>query len=289
MDHILWIDDEIELLEAHIIMLEQKGYAVTRVTNGPDAIERVKSTRFDLVFLDEQMPGMNGLATLAEIKRLTPELQVVMVTKSEEEHIMDDAIGSQISDYLIKPVHPKQILSTCKRLLEKHRIRGERISKDYLQSFGQISAAFSQSPTWDEWIDIYQRLVKADREMEGDDGLRQVLVDQQKEANQKFGRYIDSVYPMWIKSVNQGLSNDRPPLSHEVFSKFVAPHIGNGSPVFFFVIDCMRYDQWLEMEGLLYPKFKIEKEFYYSILPTATPYSRNSIFSGLLPDELARR
>jgi len=289
MDHILWVDDEIELLEPHIMMLEQKGYHVTRVSNGRDAVDRVKSRRFDLVFLDEQMPGMNGLETLAEIKNLMPDLQVVMVTKSEAEHIMDEAIGSQISDYLIKPVHPKQILLTCKRLLEKQRIRGERISKDYLQSFGEISAAFSQSPNWEDWVDIYLRLVKADREMEGDDGLRQVLADQQREANREFGRFIEEVYPGWVDSVKQRSTSGRPTLSHEVISRFVIPQLGKGRPVFFFVIDCMRYDQWLEIEHLLYPKFKMDKEFYYSILPTATPYSRNAIFSGLLPDELARR
>jgi CheY-like chemotaxis protein len=286
---ILWVDDEIELLEPHIMMLEEKGYPVTRVTNGHDAIERVKKERYDLVFLDEQMPGMNGLATLEEIKQIVPDLEVVMVTKSEEEHIMDDAIGSQISDYLIKPVHPTQVFLTCKRLLEKQRIRGERVSKDYLQSFGQISAAFSQSPTWQDWLDIYLRLSKADREMEGDDGLRQVLGDQQREANQEFGRYIERVYPQWMEDWRRRVDTDRPILSPDVVPQFVLKHIGNGRPVFFFVIDCMRYDQWLEMERLLYPLFEIEKDFYSSILPTATPYSRNAIFSGLLPDELARR
>lgn len=287
--NILWVDDEIELLEPHILMLEGKGYDVTRVTNGPDAIDRVRNKRYDLVFLDEQMPGMNGLETLEEIKGLTPDLEVVMVTKSEEEHIMDDAIGGQISDYLIKPVHPKQVLLTCKRLLEKHRIRGERISKNYLQSFGEISAAMGQSIGWNDWIEIYERLVKSDREMEGDDGLRQVLSDQMREANQEFGRYIESVYPDWIDSARRRSNDDRPVLSHDIVSRYVIPRLGEGRPVFFFVIDCMRYDQWLEIERLLYPRFEMEKELYYSILPTATPYSRNSIFSGLLPDELVQR
>lgn len=287
--HILWIDDEIELLEPHILMLEDKGYQVTRVTNGRDAIERVQEERYDLIFLDEQMPGMNGLETLQRIKGLTPELQVVMVTKSEEEHIMDDAIGRQISDYLIKPVHPKQVLLTCKRLLEHKRIREETVSRDYLSSFGEISAATAHSPAFEDWVDVYLRLSATDRELPGDEGLRQVLHDQIRETNREFGRFIEEEYAGWIAAIGEMPGNRRPVLSPDIVPKFVAPEIGKGRPVFFFVIDCMRYDQWLEMERKLYPFFGIDKEFYLSILPTATPYSRNAIFSGLIPSELAAR
>lgn len=288
-DHILWVDDEIELLEPHIMMLEDKGYRVTRVTNGKDAIDKVSNSRFDLVFLDEQMPGMNGLETLERIKNQSPDLPVVMVTKSEEEEIMDDAIGHQISDYLIKPVHPKQVLLTCKRLLERGRIREQQASKDYLASFGEISQAMGGSLSWNEWVDIYLQLVKADFSLESDDGLRQVLSDQQRDANREFGRYIENNYEDWIAASGDKPGELRPVLSHDVVSQYVVPELGKGKPVFFFVVDCMRYDQWLEMERLLYPHFDMQREFYYSLLPTATPYSRNAIFSGLLPSELASR
>jgi len=287
--HILWIDDEIELLEPHILLLEDKGYQVTRVTNGRDAVDHVQTQRFDLIFLDEQMPGMNGIETLQRIKGLTPELLVVMVTKSEEEHIMDDAIGRQISDYLIKPVHPKQVLLTCKRLLERKRIREEAVSRDYLSSFGEISAVMAQTPTTADWTDIYLRLVAADRELAGDEGLRQVLDDQIRETNREFGRYVEEHYSDWVSRISELPGETRPALSPDVVPKWVAPEIGKGKPVFFFVIDCMRLDQWLEMERMLYPYFDMEKDYYFSILPTATPYSRNSVFSGLLPSELARR
>lgn len=287
--NILWIDDEIDLLEPHILMLEDKGYHVTRVTNGRDAIERVQAERYDLIFLDEQMPGMNGIETLRRIKGLTPELQVVMVTKSEEEHIMDDAIGRQISDYLIKPVHPKQVLLTCKRLLDTKRIREERVTQDYLSSFGEISTLTSRSPSPSDWIDIYLKLVATDRELDGDEGLRQVLSDQMRETNREFARWIEEEYEGWIERIGELPGTNRPILSPDIVPRFVAPEIGKGKPVFFFVVDCMRFDQWQELERLLYPFYTMEKDYHFSILPTATPYSRNSIFSGMLPASLASR
>ena len=188
---ILWADDEIDLLRPHILFLENKGYAVTSVTNGTDAVEKVKENRFDVVLLDEQMPGMGGLETLAEIKRVSPEVPVVMVTKSEEEHLMEEALGGQISDYLTKPVNPSQILLTCKRLLDRTRLRHEKVSHDYLQRFNQITMALMNPLSHQEWVDLYRELVHYDIELEGDEGARQILEDQYHEANRIFGRFIE--------------------------------------------------------------------------------------------------
>ena len=286
---ILWADDEIDLLRPHIILLESKGYDVTSVTNGSDAVEKVKDGRFEVVFLDEQMPGMGGLETLAEIKRAAPEVPVVMVTKSEEENLMEQALGGQISDYLTKPVNPSQILLTVKRLLEHTRLQGEKASQDYLQAFNQITMALMNPLEYDEWVDVYLDLVRYDVQLEGDEGARQILDDQFREANRAFGKFVEDEYRDWIARADDGPDEARPVLSHEVMPAYVLPHLREKKPVLFFLIDCMRHDQWLEFERLLYPLFDIEKDYYYSILPTATPYSRNAIFSGLLPRDLAKR
>lgn len=285
---ILWADDEIDLLRPHILFLKQKGYAVTSVTNGADAIERVRDDFFDVVLLDEQMPGLGGLETLTAIRRIAPEVPVVMVTKSEEEHLMEEALGGQISDYLTKPVNPSQILLTCKRLLERVRLRRERVSHDYLMRFSQITTALMEPLGHDQWVEIYRELVHYDVELEGDEGARQILEDQYHEANRTFGRFIEEEYEGWIRAVDQDVHANRPALSHEVIPKWVLPQVTGARPVIFFVIDCMRYDQWLEFEQLLYPLYTMEKNFHYSILPTATPYSRNAIFSGMLPRDIAR-
>jgi CheY-like chemotaxis protein len=289
MPRILWADDEIDLLRPHVLFLEGKGYDVTSVTNGADAVEHVRDARFDVVFLDEQMPGMGGLDALAEIKAVSPETPVVMITKSEEEHLMEDAIGGQIADYLIKPVNPKQILLTCKRLLEGGRLREEKTSQTYLSRFGELSMRIGSGLDADEWIEVYQQLVRYGVELEADDGARQILEDQYREANREFGRFIEEVYPGWIEDLRAGEKEGRPPLSPEVLSTWVLPRLDEGKPVVFMLIDCMRYDQWLEFERLLYPLFNLEKDWHYSLLPTATPYSRNAIFAGLLPGEIATR
>lgn len=286
---ILWVDDEIDLLRPHILFLESKGYDVASVSNGSDAVEKVRDERFDLVLLDEQMPGMGGLETLEEIKQFAPEVPVVMVTKSEEEHLMEEALGGQISDYLTKPVNPSQILLTIKRLLDRTRLRTEKVSQNYLQSFNQITMSLMNPLTHEEWVDIYQRLVRFDIELEGDEGARQILEDQYREANRAFGRFIEEHYVGWIEHVDEEPDEERPVLSHEVVGRYVVPELKKNKPIVLLVIDCMRYDQWLEFEKLLYNQFTIDKTFYYSILPTATPYSRNSIFSGLLPRDIAKR
>ncbi len=286
---ILWADDEIDLLKPHILFLESKGYTVTSVSNGADAVERVKQSRYDVVLLDEQMPGMGGLETLSNIKEIAPELPVVIVTKSEEEYLMEEALGQQISDFLTKPVNPSQILLTCKRILERTRLRSEKASQSYLQSFSQISASLMNPLTHQEWVELYLKLVNYDLSLEGDDGARQVLDDQYREANREFGRFVENNYRDWIASVSEPAGEHRPVLSHEVVSKFVLPQMGKGKPVIFLVIDCMRHDQWIQFEKLLYPLYGITKSYHYSILPTATPYSRNAIFSGLLPHDLERQ
>ena len=283
---ILWADDEIDLLRPHILFLETKGYEVVSVATGEDAVEQVRERPFDVVLLDEQMPGMGGLAAVSMIREIAPDLPVVMVTKSEEERLMEEALGGQIADYLTKPVNPSQVLLTIKRLLERARLRNEHVSQEYLQSFTRISQDLASPLDHEEWVDVYQRLVRYDLELDGDEGVRQVLEDQFREANREFSKYVEQEYAGWIAKVDDGDADDRPILSHEVVERSVLPHLKGNKPVVFFVIDCMRFDQWLEFETLLAPLFSVEKSFHYSILPTATPYSRNSIFSGLLPRDI---
>lgn len=282
--HILWADDEIDLLKPHRMFLEEKGYAVTGVTNGPDAIEEVKSGTYDLVLLDEMMPGQDGLSTLTELKEIAPGLPVIMITKNEEESLMEEAIGSKIADYLTKPVNPSQILLACKKNLEESKISGEQASRNYINEFNRISQLLMAGPDAEEWIDLHSRL--SQWEVEFDDhrdlGLNQTLRDQKKECNTEFGKYIEKHYLDWIHTS----SRERPPLSVDVVSRYVEPLLENEKKVVLVVIDCMRLDQWLTIEPMLYPYYRISKEHYYSILPTATPYSRNAIFSGLFPDEL---
>lgn len=283
---ILWADDEIDQLKAHIIFLQNKGFEITPVTNGEDAVSLIKSRPFDIVFLDEQMPGMDGLATLEQIQQLQPSLPVVMITKSEEESIMEDAIGNKISDYLIKPVNPNQILLTIKRILDKRRIQNEKAAQTYLKSFNQLSSKFSEETSWQGWIDIYKKLTHWELNLESsDEGLQQVLQDQFQQANQDFGKFIKLEYKGWLKSQDQ----EHPVLSPDLLEWKVFPQLKSGKTVVFFLIDCMRYDQWLLFQGMLNDYFTIKTDFYYSILPTATPFSRNAIFSGLYPLEIQRR
>lgn len=283
---ILWADDEIDQLKSHIIFLEGKGFDITPVTNGNDAISLIQQRPFDIVFLDEQMPGMDGLATLEQIQNLQPSLPVVMITKSEEESIMEDAIGNKISDYLIKPVNPNQILLTVKRILDKQRIQNEKAAQSYLKGFNELSAKFNVQTDWTEWIDVYRTLTHWELNLEsGDDALQQVLQDQFQQANQAFGRFIELEYKSWLKR-DEDL---HPTLSPDLLKRKVFPHMEKGETVLFFLIDCMRYDQWLLFQKALTDFYTIDTDFYYSILPTATPYSRNSIYSGLFPLEIQRR
>lgn len=285
---LLWIDDEIDLLRSHVLFLEEKGYDVETVSNGADAVDLVRDTGFDVVLLDEQMPGMDGLETLTAIKETRAELPVVLVTKSEEEDLMERALGSQISDYLTKPVNPSQILLTCKRLLERSQLRQETLSQEYLQTFNEISEALRQPLSHADWTDLYRTLVRYDLELTSDENARQIFQDQFEEANRTFGNFVEDHYPNWIEQADTPPDDTRPPLSHEVIPQFVLPELGD-RPVIFFVIDCLRFDQWRTFEEVLHDHYTIDTDFYYSLLPTATPYSRNAIFSGLLPADLVDR
>lgn len=281
---ILWVDDEIEHLKAHVQFLEAKGYDVRSATNGEDAIAMVGEQRFDVLLLDESMPGMGGLEALNEIKQIDPSLQVVMITKNEEERLMDDAIGMKIAAYLLKPVSPMQIYSACKSILESDRLQEGRFSSDYVKEFNNL-AAMIEAGSWDNWVQIHKKLCTWDLEFDRfrDSGLATTHEEQKQNANVQFGRFIESQYPEWLHSEN------RPPMSPDVFSRFVVPHMKAGEKVFFIVIDCVRLDQWLIIEDLLREEFEVQKDYYVGILPTATPYARNAIFAGLFPDEIAKQ
>jgi len=282
---ILWVDDEIELLRPHIIFLQGRGYQVTPVTNAEDALSLLKSGgAFDLVLLDEMLNGMDGLTALSAMKEVSPSLPVIMVTKSEEESLMEEAIGAKIDDYLTKPVNPSQILLVCKKILESRKIEGERLSRDYTAEFANISRALCQPLTWSDWIEIYVKLCEWEVELDQhpDLGLRQTLWDQKRQCNAEFARWVERNYQSWIHEGNG------PTLSVEVVARYLQPLLKAGEKVVFIVIDNLRLDQWMIIEPLLYPYFKSTRHHYYSILPTATPFARNAIFSGLFPAEIQR-
>jgi len=284
---ILWVDDEIDLLKSHVMLLQEKGYDVETAANGEDAVEKVKGEPFDLVFLDEMMPGMGGLRTLARIKEIVPALPVVMITKNEAESLMEEAIGGKISDYLTKPVNPSQVLLAVKKILEAKKIASQAVSRDYAQEFQQISGMLMNPMSPENWSDLYVKLTNWDLELDEHPelNLRQTLLDQKRESNVEFGKFIERNYPSWIA----GEPGTRPSLSVDILDRYVLPRLSDQRTVFFFVVDCLRLDQWLILERLLSPFFSMEKEYYYSILPTATPYSRNAIFSGLFPLDIEKR
>lgn len=283
--NILWVDDEIELLRSHIIFLTEKGYDVSTVTNGEDAIEEIKHNKFDLIFLDEMMPGMGGLQVLGHIKEIDQNIPIVMVTKNEEESVMNEAIGSKISDYLIKPVVPSQLLLVLKKILERKKISSEFVAKDYLNDFNQITQMLMNDPDYKSWIDIYLRLVNWQMELDlhPDIGLQQTLSEQLRDANKEFSKFIEKNYRRWINS-----EKEKPDLTTNIIEKYVLPQINKIGPTFLFVLDCLRYDQWLVIEKHLLEYFNIKRDFYFSILPTATPYSRNALFAGLFPSEIEK-
>lgn len=281
---ILWVDDEIDLLAAHMIFLRERGYKVLESTNGDDAIELVREGGVDLVLLDEMMPGRDGLSTLEGIKDISPHLPVVMVTKSEEERLMDEAIGKKIDDYLTKPVNLSQILSAIKKILDKQRLTEDTLTREFVTDFSKITQQISGPLTWKEWINIHVKLSEIDLELERfrDVGLKQSLHDLKKQSSAEFGRFIIRNYPQWIEN------NDGPPFSVDIVKKHVVPLLKENIQTFFIIIDCMRLDQWLMIEPLLSEYFNIKKDYYYSILPTATPFSRNAIFAGDYPDKVAK-
>lgn len=282
---ILWVDDEIDLLRPHVMFLENKGYSVKTLTNAEDAIDLIKKEEFDLILLDEMLHGMDGLTALSEIKEVNPGLPIIMVTKSEEESLMEEAIGSKIDDYLTKPVNPSQILLVCKKILDRSKIAGQIISRDYTTEFNQISARLMEPLDWRDWIDIHLKLSEWDVELDAhpDLGLKQILYDQKRECNSEFGRFVETNYHDWIHG-NQG-----PPLSTDVVQQFVLPHVKQGKNTVLMVIDALRLDQWFILEPLLRAYFKINRSYYYSILPTATPYARNAIFAGMFPGDIEEK
>jgi CheY-like chemotaxis protein len=281
---ILWVDDEIELLRPHMMFLEQRGYQVTGVTSGEEAVELSGRLRFDVVLLDEMMPGMGGLETLERIKVAKPSVPVIMITKSEEEELMDEAIGKRIEDYLTKPVNPSQIFMACKKIFETRRIQEERLVKDYVPEFNQIAGLSAAGLDWEGWAEVHSKLSEWDLRLDdvGDDSLKQSHMDQKKELNIEFCKYVERNYSECVHN------EERPVLSVDFVSNFVVPSISSGRRVYFIVIDCMRLDQWYCLEPLLQPYFDITRHLCFSILPTATPYSRNAIFSGMFPGDMAR-
>ena len=280
---ILWVDDEIEFLKPHIVFLNKKGYSVSTATNGDDAIIMVEQEMFDVVLLDEMMPGKDGLTTLVEMKAARPSLPVVMITKNEEESLMEEAIGSQIDDYLTKPVNPSQILLALKRIIEGKKLSEERRSRDYVKEFNEIDMKMIDDAGWEDWIDIHLKLSNWELELDNhpDQGLKQSLEGQRESSNTEFSRFVEGEYFRWVNS-----EQNRPPLSKDVISMSAAPHLKEGKKVVFIVVDCMRLDQWITLETLLRDFYSIQRDFHYSILPSATPYSRNSLFAGLYPSEI---
>src|SRR5690606_10135310 len=275
---ILWVDDEIDLLKPHIIFLEKKGYNVTTATNGQDAIELFSEQNFDVVFLDENMPGITGLETLAELKEKKSTTPIIMITKSEEEFIMDEAIGSKIADYLIKPVNPNQILLSLKKNLDHSRLISEKTTSNYQQEFRKIAMDMAMVNSYDAWIELYQRLIYWELQLEDieDVGMTEILESQKNEANVQFGKFIEKNYEDWFDK-----NADAPTLSHTLFKTKVVPELKDKQPTLFIVIDNLRYDQWKAFEPIVNNYYKKASESaFYSILPTATQYARNAIFSG---------
>jgi len=292
MAKLLWVDDEIEQLRPHLLFLEKKGYEVETVTNGIDAIDLCREQSFDLVLLDEQMPGISGLETLQRIKEINPALPVVMVTKSEEEHIMEQAIGQKIADYLIKPVNPNQILLTLKKNIHRREIETEVTQNQYQQQFRQIAMQIMDCQTWLDWTEVYRKLVHWELELSATDSkMTDMLSMQKEEANRGFAKYIRKHYLDWMAEIGTAQAKHdgdaRPMLSPEVFKKKVFPLIDGGEKVFLVVLDNFRYDQWRMLAGDLGSSFDIGEDLYCSILPTATQYARNAIFSGLMPNKIA--
>ena len=279
---LLWADDEIELLHGHIIFLKSKGYEVVTVTNGHDAIEMCRTEDFDLMLLDENMPGISGLETLMAVKEIRPSMPVVMVTKSEEEDIMEQAIGSKIADYLIKPVNPNQILLALKKNIHKQEIVTEKANSAYQQNWGKLGMQISDSLTIEDWIDVYKKIVFWEFELENaDSNMHELLKMQKSEASNMFAKFIKRNYLDWMSG-----RKERPMMSNDIFKERIFPLLDKGEKLFLIVIDNFRYDQWRVLMNEIGNLFSIEEELYTSILPTSTQYARNAIFSGLMPNKI---
>ncbi len=284
---ILWADDEIDLLKPHIIFLTQKGYDITPAQSGIDALELCEQNTYDLVFLDQNMPGMTGLETLSQIKTLKPMLPVVMITKSEEELVMEEAIGSHIADYLIKPLNPNQILLSVKKILDNKRLVSEKTTLNYQQEFRNLSMAYNDRPDFKEWVEIYKKLIYWELALDASDNkdMREMLESQKSEANKYFCEYVMGSYEHWLKDAKA----EKPMLSYQMMKSKVFPLLQKPEPVFFLLIDNLRYDQWKIIEPIIADFFTVDEDStYYSILPTTTEFARNSIFSGLMPSDMQK-
>jgi CheY-like chemotaxis protein len=284
--NILWVDDEIDLLKPHILFLEKKGYTVHKCNNGADAIDMCNETNFDIVFLDENMPGLSGLETLAEIKSKQSNLPVVMITKSEEEYIMEDAIGNKIADYLIKPVNPNQILLSLKKNLDHSRLVSEKTTLNYQQEFRKIAMNLAMVNSVEEWVEVYKKLIYWELELENisDTAMVEILESQKQEANSLFFKFIKKNYEDWVND-----DEDAPIMSHHLFQKIILPEVSNANGTLMVLIDNLRYDQFNIIEKTITKYYKKQEETsYFSILPTATQYARNAIFSGLMPLEMSK-
>jgi CheY-like chemotaxis protein len=285
---ILWVDDEIDLLKPHILFLQQKDYDVTTTNNGTDAIDLVRSQPFDIVFLDEQMPGLSGIETLEQMKIDYPNLPIVMITKSEEETIMEEAIGSNIADYLIKPVNPKQILLSLKKNLENKKLMSEKTTSQYQQAFSRLGMEISGGLDHIEWVNIYKRLVRWELELgkSSDESIKEILTMQKSEASQVFSKFIEKNYISWVNA----MTDNRPVLSHTLLKEKLFPMLQPGRKVFMLLIDNLRYDQWKTIQPIIEEFYRVVSDnIYYSILPTTTQYARNSLFSGLMPVEIQKK
>ena len=285
---VLWVDDEIESLQAQVIFLQQKGYSVTAVSNGFDAIELVKRQFFDVVLMDESMPGISGLQTMQQLKEINKLLPVVLITRNDTERLMDEAIGSQIADYLIKPVNPQQVLLSLKKIIDNRRLVAETTTSHYQQQMNQLFAQLHNNPDHQTWMDIYRKLVYWELEMEKSDSpeMQEVFQSQKSEANTEFFKFISKNYASWVNPK----SIDGPIMSHTLLKYKVLPHLEKGTPLFFVLIDNLRFDQWKTIQPIFAESFRIqEEETFYAILPTATQYARNAIFAGLMPIDIEKQ
>ena len=278
MDKILWADDEIDLLKPHILFLKAKGYDVVTVSNGVDALEALSREPFSLILLDENMPGISGLETLQRINQTHPEVPVIMITKSEEENIMNQAIGNQIADYLIKPVNPNQILLSIKKNLHSSELVARQTTSDYQQEFNRISMLINSADSVEEWMEVYRQLVYWELKLaDNASGLGEMLLMQKRDANSNFCKFVRRNYESWVTG------NDHPVMSNEIFRKTVFPMLDKGEKVAFILIDNFRLDQWRVVQPLLTEYFNVDENLYLTILPTSTQYARNAIFAGLMP------
>ena len=296
---ILWADDEIDLLAPHVSFLESKGYQTTPVNNGLEALQRAGEEDFDLVLLDENMPGLTGLETLARLKEIKPLMPVIMVTKSEEEFLMEEAIGSKIADYLIKPVHPKQLLSAILKVTDQKRLVARKTNEGYRNDFGELGMSMSDNLDAFQWSELYQRLVRWELELEqsGDEGMKEVFAMQKAEANRLFVRFIKKNYAGWftgtqgakgplISAKTSEIAQNAPTLSHQVLQRKLLPLLDQYPKILLLVIDNFRLDQFRVIEPILADFYKaLEVDTYYSILPTSTEYARNALLAGMPPPD----